>query len=170
MRPRRGRLLQQAAAVDPCLLLLVAGVLGLWPIVARALFPLSQVKGAAPPQPPGVCRRFLAALASSSPSLLTEADLSCGTLVSRALMLSVVSIGQGALVSRSPATSGTASGSEALVSRSLAASMFSGSLAGSALAQLLSISPLLHVPYHVAGVSLHLPTPGHLNSDLAAHS
>ncbi len=92
------------------------------------------------------CRCFLAALVSGSPSLLTAADLSFGTLVSRAPMLSAVSIGQGALASRSPTTSGTASGSEALVSGSLAASMFSSFLTGSAFAQLLSISPLLHVP------------------------
>jgi hypothetical protein len=61
------------------------------------------------------CRRFLAALASGSPSLLTAADLSFGTLVSRAPMLLAVSMGQGSLVSRLPAASGAASGSEALV-------------------------------------------------------
>ena len=63
-------------------------------------------------------------------------------------MLSV-SLGQGTLVSRPSLTFGTVSGSEALVSRSLAfpaASMFSGSLASGALAQLLSISLYCCVP------------------------
>ncbi len=101
-----------------------------------------------PQQLLGVCQQpppSAAALVSGSPSLLTAADLSFVTLVSRAPMLLAASIGQGALVSRLPATSGGASGSEALVSRSLAALMFSGSLTCSALAQLLSISTLLQV-------------------------
>jgi len=90
----------------------------------------------------------MAALASGSPSLLTAAVSFSGTLISRAPMLSV-SFGQGTLVSRPSLAFGTVSGSEALVSRSLAfpaASMFSGSLAGGALAQLLSISLYCCVP------------------------
>jgi hypothetical protein len=53
-----------------------------------------------------------------------------------------ISLGQGALVSRSLLASNAMSGSEALVSRSAtlpAASMFTGSLAGGALALLFSI-------------------------------
>ncbi len=63
-------------------------------------------------------------------------------------MLSV-SLGQGTLVSRPFLAFGTMSGLEALVSRSLvfpAALMFPGSLAGGALAQLLSISLYCCVP------------------------
>ncbi len=99
------------------------------------------------------CRRSLAALVSGSLSLLAAAVSYSGMLVSHAPMLSV-SLSQGALVSRLPATSGTVSGPEALVSRSLAspaASMFSGSLAGGTLAQLLSISLYCRVPITLQG-------------------
>jgi hypothetical protein len=145
-----GRLLQQLAAADPRLLRLVAGILGPWQTVASV--PSLTGEGGSSPAAAWCSsaaasfhRPFLTALVSISLSLLTAADLSFDTLVSRAPMLLAVSRGQGALVSRFPATSGAASGSEALVSCSLAASLFSGSLTGSALAQLLSISPLLHV-------------------------
>ncbi len=99
-----------------------------------------------------VCRLLLAALVSGSPSLLTAADLSSGTVVSRAPVLSAVSIGQGSLVSRLPAASGAASRLEALVSRSPASpttAVCPASPAGDTLASLLSISSLPR-PYHVA--------------------
>jgi hypothetical protein len=106
------------------------------PTVSHSLRPGSMADSGTGPAP------SLAREGGCSPA---AADLSFVTLVSRASMLLAASIGQGALVSRLPATSGAASGSEALVSHSLAASMFSGSLTCSALAQLLSISPLLQV-------------------------
>ncbi len=71
-------------------------------------------------------------------------------LVSRAPMLLAIPFGQGVLVSRFLAISGAASGWKA--------SMFSSSLTGSALAQLLSISPLLQVLINVqACLSTFLP-------------
>ena len=107
------------------------------PTVSHSLRPGSVADSGTGPAP------SLAGEGGCSPA---AADLSFVTLVSRASMLLAASIGQGALVSRLPATSGAASGSEALVSPSLAASMFSGSLAGDASAQLRSIPSSLHVP------------------------
>jgi hypothetical protein len=155
---------------DLCLPCLTACVLGPWPIVAQVQFPFLQVKRVAPLQPPSVCRQPLLL-----PPLLGRAGqrLSISPYGGRSLLRHVGFLCPHAfgyplrarcVVSRFLAISGAASGWKALVSRSLAASMFSSSLTGSALAQLLSISPLLHV---LINVHLH---PGHMYSDLAARS
>jgi hypothetical protein len=89
-----------------------------------------------------------------------EAVSSSSTLVSPAPMFLAVSLGQGTLVSCPLVASGAASGLEALVSRSLAfpaASMFSGSLAGGALAQLLSIFLYCPVPITLQACLSFLP-------------
>ena len=112
----------------------------------------------------------MAALVSGSPSLLTVADLSSGTLVYCAPMLSAVSMGQGSLVSRLPAASGAVSCPEALVSRSLAsfaATTRSTPLVGDVFMLLSSILPYCCVPITLQACHLHLPTSEHLNSDLA---
>ncbi len=70
------------------------------------------------------------------------ADLSSGTVVSRAPVLSAVSIGQSSLVSRLSGASGAVSRLEALVSRSPASpatAMRPASLVGDALVSLHSI-------------------------------
>ncbi len=75
-------------------------------------------------------------------------------------MLMAVSLGQGAVVSRSPLASSAMSGSEALVSRSAtlpSASMFTGSLAGGALALLLSISLYCRAPITLQACLTFLP-------------
>jgi hypothetical protein len=101
-----------------------------------------------------------AALVSGSPSLLTAAVSFSDTLVYRVPVLLAVSLGQGSLVSHPLVASGAASGLEALVSRSLAfpaASMFSGSLAGSAPAKLLSIFLYCRIPIMLQACLSFLP-------------
>jgi len=108
-----------------------------------------------------VCRLLLASLVNGSPSLLTAADLSSGTVVSRALVLSAVSIGQSSLVSRLSEASGAVSRLEALVSHSPfspAATISLGSSPFRMLTLSFSISLYCCVPTTLQACQ-HLPTP-----------
>ena len=108
-----------------------------------------------------VCRLLLAAFVSGPPSLLTAADLSSGTIVSRAPVLPAMSIGQSSLVSRLSEASGAVSRLEVLVSHSPsspAATISLGSSSFRMLALSFSISLNCCVPTTLQACQ-HLPTP-----------
>jgi hypothetical protein len=105
------------------------------------------------PQFPGRTGQLLSVSPDGGSLLLQHVGFPCPVLLA-------VSLGQGALVSCPLVASGAASGLEALVSRSLAfpaASMFSGSLAGGAPAQLLSIFLYCCVPITLQACLSFLP-------------